>query len=312
MGRMAPAVDARGYSQTFGYCGCGALSSATDALSQSLGFEYDYTKNRTAAILQDGNVIEFKYNLVGQNTVVLVPGNCTTNYFNNQGLQVGSSNCMGRISLTRYDIRDRVITNEGPNGVVSSAVYDNADRVLVQVAPDGGTEQFLYSALGVIAYTNQLGKVTTFCYDSAGRKVAETNANGDVTRYVYDCANAMTILIDAKNQTNRWEYDSYGRCTNQVDAVGNSIFQFKYDALGRMTNRWTPAKGHAYFAYDKGGNLTNVDYAASADSKFKYDALSRLTNVVDAIGTNVYSYTTTGNLLAEDGPWDRDTITYAT
>ena len=34
-----------------------------------------------------------------------------------------------------------------------------------------------------------------------------------------------------------------------------------YDAAGRLTNRWTPAKGNTGYAYDVVGNLTNVDDA---------------------------------------------------
>ena len=42
----------------------------------------------------------------------------------------------------------------------------------------------------------------------------------------------------------------------------------------------------------------------------QYDALNRLTNLVDAVGTNVYTYDAASQLLSEDGPWASDTITY--
>ncbi len=85
----------------------------------------------------------------------------------------------------------------------------------------------------------------------------------------------------------------------------------RYDAAGRLTNRWSIAKGHTYYAYDWAGNLTNVDYAASTDLRLAYDGLNRLTNLVDGVGTTSYTYTDLGQLLTENGPWDDDTVTYA-
>ncbi len=43
----------------------------------------------------------------------------------------------------------------------------------------------------------------------------------------------------------------------------------------------------------------------------QYDANNRLTNMVDAAGNSRFTYTDFGALLAEDGPWENDTITYA-
>src|SRR5208282_1414049 len=42
---------------------------------------------------------------------------------------------------------------------------------------------------------------------------------------------------------------------------------------------------------------------------FKDDAMNRLTNMVDGVGTTVYTYTSTGQLLTEDGPFTDDTVT---
>jgi YD repeat-containing protein len=89
------------------------------------------------------------------------------------------------------------------------------------------------------------------------------------------------------------------------------IFTYAYDANGRLTNRWTPAKGNTRYIYDASGNLTNVDYATSADISMQYDANNRLTSMIDGVGTTSYSYTDFGALLSEDGPWADDTVSYS-
>ena len=175
--------------------------------------------------------------------------------------------------------------------------------------PDGGTEKFGYSALGLIAYTNQIGLSNFFAYDAAARKTFETNANGEVLRYTNNAAGDLLSLTDGKLQTTRWTYDQYGRVTNKLDQVGTVILKYAYDPDNRLTNRWSAAKGNTAYAYDFVGNLTNINYPASPDVTLQYDWLNRLTNMVDAAGTTKYTYTAGNQLLTEDGPFASDTVT---
>jgi YD repeat-containing protein len=63
--------------------------------------------------------------------------------------------------------------------------------------------------------------------------------------------------------------------------------------------------------YDTVGNLTNVVYNTSPQLKFQYDVFNRLTNMIDAAGTNRYTYWPGGQLYTDDGPWTTDTLTYS-
>ena len=53
-----------------------------------------------------------------------------------------------------------------------------------------------------------------------------------------------------------------------------------------------------------------MTYQASHALSFAYDALNRLTSMSDAIGTTTFSYTGTGQLASEDGPWANDAVSY--
>ncbi len=116
-----------------------------------------------------------------------------------------------------------------------------------------------------MAHTNQLGASTLYSYDVAGRLSAMTNANFEGTRFIYNAASDLLFLIDGKNQTNKWNYDVFGRATNKVDAAGQTVFGFSYDANDRLTNRWTPAKNgiNTRFTYDPAGNLKAINYPNS-------------------------------------------------
>ena len=197
------------------------------------------------------------------------------------------------------------------NGVSVTMTYGPAGRMLTRTPAGGGTETWTYSPRGVSNYVNQLSKTNTFAYDAARRKTAETNANGDGTRFTYSAAGDLLTLTDGKGQMTTWKYDQYGRVTNKTDHLGSVMLNYKYDANRRLTNRWSPAKGHTFYSYDPRGNLTFVDYTNSPDITLSYDPLNRVTNMVDAVGTTRYTFDSGGLLASEDGPWDSDTVTYA-
>jgi len=79
--------------------------------------------------------------------------------------------------------------------------------------------------------------------------------------------------------------------TNKLDQAGVEILRYGYDPEGRLTNRWSKAKGTTVYSYDLVGNLTNINYPASTDVRFTFDALNRVKTMVDATGTSGYAYT---------------------
>ena len=187
--------------------------------------------------------------------------------------------------------------------------YDDLGRLLSRTQPDSGTETFGYSARGMTAYTNQLGLVTRYGYDAAGRKTNETNANAEVLRYGYNPAGDLRTLTDGKNQVTTWGYDRYGRVTNKLDQATVEILRYAYDGNTRLTNRWSAAKGNTGYAYDAVGNLTSIHYPTDPPVSFAYDAMNRRTTMLDGIGTTSYTYDAAGHMLTEDGPFDSDTMT---
>ena len=312
MRRRIAMTNALGHFTLYNYCACGSLDSIRDAAGNHTYFFYDNKGRTIRTLYADGFSVTNRYNALGQLTnVVDSAGRSTTNWFNVQGLQCAVSNAFGRVSTVVFDIEDRAVNSVDANGVSVDMTYDELGRLLTRTYPDAGVERFGYSARGMIAYTNQLDKITLYGYDEAGRKIAETNANLEITQFGYDTSGNLTNLIDGKGQNTWWVYDEYSRVTNKVDHLENLLFLYQYDPNNRLTNRWSAAKGATVYRYDPVHNLTNVDYAASADLTLKYDALKRLTNMVDGVGTTKYGYNAAGQLLSEDGPWDEDTVSYS-
>ena len=307
-------TNALGVVTLYEYCGCGSPDSITEAwntpLQRVTQFGTEFEGRRTAIYFPDGTTQTNWFNPLGQ---LIATGDALGQRwfgYNNQGLLTSVTNAFGLEHKTVYDIEDRPWTVMDANGVTFTNTYDGLDRLLTRSAPDGGIEKFLYTARGLVAYTNQLSKVWRYEYDAGSRKIAETNANLEVIRYTYNTAGDLRTLTDGKTQVTTWNYDEHGRMTNKVDQASAEILRYKSDANDRLTNRWSAAKGTTTYRYDQVGNLTNVLYAVSPGITNRYDALNRVTNRVDAAGTTAYTYHLNGQLLTEDNPWTYDTVTY--
>ena len=312
MRRLTYMTNALGNPTHYDYCPCGSLDFIQDALGNETQFYYDNQARRTNTVYADSYSVVNYYDLPGRLTnIVDSAGRSTTNWFNNQGLVFAVSNAMGQVQSSIFDILDRTTNATDANGVTITNTYDNLDRILTRGYPDTGVEQFVYSAFGLVAYTNQLNQFIHFGYDAALRKIVETNANLETNAFSYNPAGDLLTLTDGAGHTTSWNYDQFGMTTNKLDAASNVIFTYKYDADERMTNRNSITKGNTYYAYDAVGDLTNITYNVSPGISFAYDALSRPTNMVDAVGTTHYGYDQVGQLLSEDGPWNDDTVSYS-
>jgi YD repeat-containing protein len=237
-------------------------------------------------------------------------------FYNNQGLFCGVKTPSGQIrSQITHDIRDRPSRMTDINGPTVTQSFDELGRVSNQnVLNGGGFSTFGYSARGLENLNQQITPTftrnTQLSYDLAARRITQTDALQQTTQVEFNTAGDVTRLIDQRQKTTRWNYDLEGRPTGKIDQLGNTVLSLTYDANGRVTSRWTPARGTTYFSYDAVGNLTYVNYPNSSDVSFSYDSLNRLIGMSDGAGSTSFTYTSSGQLASEDGPWNSDTVSY--
>jgi RHS repeat-associated protein len=325
--QLVARTNANSHVILYDYCGCGALGQITEM-------------NGTTAV-----ITQYSYDLAGRLTNALYPDGYSVNYVygsddrldrledpSGRAVEInyadyGAIASVGRSRLPStspadlirrtFDDYGRVLTTIDANAVTITNGYDVLDRVTARAVIDNtggyvnGPETFAYSPLGMTNHTDALGHQEWFGYDLTARLVAKTNANTGMLHYNYQPQNHAFLLIDEKNHTNTWHYDEYGRTTNKVDAAANLVFTHAYDVLGRLTNRWTPAKGNTIYRYDLANNLTNVVYPnTSLNIILQYDDLNRPTNMTDGAGSSHFTYTSAGQLLSEGGRWSNDMVGY--
>ncbi len=300
----------------YNYCDCGSLHAVTNAWGSAAqtwtSYDYDLQGNRLHTYLPDATTLTNVYNSLSQ---VAQSGDGWTTFgflYCVQGLRSATTNVNDTMLVTEYDAEDRSSWTIDANGVSVTNSYDALGRLTELSHPNGWVENFTYSTNGLIAYTNIFNGttlVTRYGYDAAGRKTWETNANSEGIQFQYDPSGSLTNLIDGKGQSTVWHYDAYGRVTNKLDQASAQVLSYTYDADSRLASRWSAAKGTTYYTNDALGNLTYIKYPASPSVSFQYDALNRLQKMVDAAGTNTYSYTTGGLPWTEGGVFASDTVT---
>jgi RHS repeat-associated protein len=306
-------TNANGVVHRYGYCSCGSLLSVTNAWNTSVQevttYSYDFQGHRTFELNADGYNVTNTFNGLGQ-LATKADGNTILSFaYNNQGLLTNTANVYGNERVSVYDIEDRPEYVTDQNEVTVTNTFDAIGRLRTRAYPDGGVEGFAYTSRGLSFYTNQLGFTNSYGYDEARRKTSETNANHEVVRYTFNAAGDLLTLTDGKNQTTTWHYDEFGRVTNKLDQTSTEVLRYSYDPNNRPTNRWSIAKGNTAYSYDNVGNLTFINYPGNSDVSLAYDAMNRRTNMTDSVGTTRWSYTASGQLATEDGPFTSDTIT---
>ncbi|MHB8521579.1 MAG: RHS repeat-associated core domain-containing protein [Limisphaerales bacterium] len=309
--RVVEVIDARDNTNSYGYCLCGSLDYIRNALQQVTSFIYDNQGHVTQTHYADGTSVTNTYDPLGNLLVRSDALGGTTNTYDNLGRLIHSNSASGSVRSVAFDNEDRPTNVVDANGVSTTRTFDHLGRVLSRTYPDTGVEQFAYNFSGLTFYTNQIGKIWQHAYDAAGRKTNELTPNNERLKSTYNAAGDLLTLTDGKNQTTTWGYDAYGRVISKKDANNTQMLTYNYDANGRVTNRWSSAKNNTAYGYDAVGHLLTITYPVSHSITYSYDALNRLTTMVDAAGTNTYTYSSAGDLASEDGPWPNDTVSYS-
>ena len=158
--------------------------------------------------------------------------------------------------------------------------------------------------------SDPLGRATSTTYDKVGNIIAIADALGNATQYAYDALYRRTKAIDALGKATVMAYDAEGNLLSLTDASGNTT-SYAYDALSRMDLEVISVEGKALFRsdrYDGAGNLLRMRDRNGRVQTFTYDALNRQTqaqwrnsqgNPIRAVD---YTYDAASQLTAASDP----------
>ena len=185
---LASETDPLGNTTSFTYNDLRQVLTVTDPKGAVTTNVYDFRGNLTSTRDALGNTTSFTYNTQGmRDTMTDALGRVTRYGYDENGNPAGESDALGHVMSYGYDATGNRIsqttTRTAPSGVVETLVtmfeYDRLNRLTKTINADGTATQTVYNSIGQqAAAIDQLGRMSSFTYDSMGRLTSESGTEG--------------------------------------------------------------------------------------------------------------------------------------
>jgi RHS repeat-associated protein len=307
---------------SFTYDALGEVLTQTDAKNIVTSFAYDALgrlKQRSASYDYDG--------VAGVDAVV---DNWTFDPANALGLEGSHERTLNGTRLRRvtmaYDTLSRPVSTSyeqmGSSGVLTQQTsYDTYyGRPKAHDFGNGEALWLQYSAYGDLVRETDATSGTDYraviAVDAAGHPTSETYAGGNLTAsrtYSALTGQLQSVLYGSMGNANLrrldYRYDVFGNLARQALNTNQSVEDYAYDALQRLTeaSRSGAVSGTVNYSYDAIGNITHkADFSTSADGAYSYTGGScgGGPNAVKSVelkdgGTRSYCYDANGNMTSD-------------
>ena len=297
--QLASVTDPLGHTTTWGYTSNGCLSQITDALSHSITVQCNAAGQPTTITDALSHTTTLSYQSYGLQSVTDALSRKTTFEVDALGRRIAAQDPMGNVTLTQYDVDDRVtqvtdalnqttqVSYDGngnrlsvtlPSTAVISDTYDTRNRPLTQTDALNQVRSWTYDGMGdVLTHTDRKQQVTTFSYDALDRPTLVSYADGSTTQPSFDVGNHLTTLLDSSTGSLSWGYDGLDRITAAV--TPQATISYGYDAAGRRISMTPAAQAIVNYVYDNANRLTSLTQG-SEEVQFGYDAANRRTSLI--------------------------------
>ncbi|NQU39968.1 MAG: RHS repeat-associated core domain-containing protein [Lentisphaerae bacterium] len=233
-----------------------------------------------------------------------------------------------------------VTKKDATGGILSSVIrsYDSFNRLDTEIrtAANGDlhTTTYTYDAAGaatnVAVIVGALSQVTSYEYDSMGRRTKTILPDGAEVSYAYNSKGEMTQQSGGRSyptsytyteqgrlatlstyrgglggsaDTTTWHYDSQRGWLISKEFANATSNTYQYYGNGALAKRTWARGTYADYVYDAGGAVTNVGYSDSTTGiGYMRDRLGRPTQITDAIGTWLQTYEADGRIAEIDLP----------
>jgi RHS repeat-associated protein len=183
-----------------------------------------------------------------------------------------------------------------------------------------GTIQNTYDTHGnVLTRTDELGRTTTYTYDTSNNltsvSVPPGNGTNAVTSYTYNSFGEVLTATDPLGNVTTNTYDALGNLTKVTtpapgSGVPASATQFGYDTKGELTTITDPLNHVTTLAYTPAGLIQTITDAQNNVTTYGYDAHGNRTSVTDALNhATTFAYDTGDRLTTITHP-DTTTTTF--
>ncbi|WP_163562510.1 RHS repeat-associated core domain-containing protein [Janibacter melonis] len=186
----------------------------------------------------------------------------------------------GRVNAITDTRGETTTVNWGANGYISK-ITDPRGRLI----------SYGYTGNDLTSVTDQLGRTTTYAYDTNHNLTSVTDAENNTTRYEYDTTDRLNKIIWADSTTAKPAITRYTFTPDQdnttqhvavTDQRGNA-WTYTFDERGRQTKYLTPRAGSAQTT-DYDDKPENADGSPVSQT----NAVNEYSNAQGGIGTLTY------------------------
>ncbi|MBR6535783.1 MAG: cellulose binding domain-containing protein, partial [Lachnospiraceae bacterium] len=250
------------------YDAVGNCIEQKDAMGNIISYEYDSSGRITKTTDAEGYTTLQSYDSLG-NLSTVTDGNESVTRYAYDGFGKLRSIYSNSLNIARYtyDVRGNLTWQDGSSFSIVSYTYNAADLLLKKNIYSIGVEQYTYNGDGSVkTMIDANGTINTYQYDVYGELVSET-----------------AVGIDGRESTYTYQYDFAGNLSSMTDGSGTTTY--KYDELGRVTEKTVPNFGTVFYEYDltdgvESGYHYELQTDAAGTTKTVYDRQNRVVKVI--------------------------------
>ncbi|MDR3438076.1 hypothetical protein, partial [Telmatospirillum sp.] len=226
----------------------------------------------------------------------------TRNFYNADGLLIGSLDARGYLTQIDYDDAGQKVDTVAYANLVSPSLLVSGTFSQLQASVGSSSRDqhsyVIYDGRGLVAATiDPMGNLTRYTYTARGEVATKVTGQQVTANTVYTLA-TLPVATGAV-ETTAYTYDGDGRVLTQTLGQGTSqqtTTTYTYDAVGNVL---TVTNGNAYTTtstYDALGRVLQISQAIDSNSadnivtKYTYDTRGNRTSVTDGRGNTTYSY----------------------
>jgi YD repeat-containing protein len=192
------------------------IASVSDALGNTVHYDYDASARLTTVTLPDSNTVIYSYDSNGRVATVTNPRGivAVANTYNAAGRVESQTHIDGGVFQFGYTESGGVITETvatEPEGNTKTYEFNNQGYVteIVDAYGRSTTYQRESGTNRLLSVTDPLLRTTTYTYDSNGNVASVTDPADNTTNYVYDLTlNKPTQITDALTNITTMTYDT--------------------------------------------------------------------------------------------------------
>ena len=201
--------------------------------------------------------------------------------FNSKGLLLEQSIGKNSPAANKYDEIGRRIEAIDPNGAKKLINYDEDGKLEEIIDARGSSTSYRYNEIDDPIYmTDAEGNVWERKFDPFGNIIELTDPAGRTTQYEYNLNGTLRQITYPSGRIRKLIWNEKAEFVGDWDVETNSLSEYLYDDLGRMTH----------------------SLSANGDLKrYEYDAMSRVTRIAQGVSLNDYETPLSQIKSANDG-----------